>query len=268
VAGPGCWQRYGEYRNHSQALALSRLPLRPSSTEIITMVNPPGEDTEDAARWWRAYQLAQNDQVGELRQLAAAGDQHARRQLASWLSDRAWCGGPWPDQGKMAEAIEVIRPVADAGDDVAEMWLARWLADCDRLDELRQRADSGGYYAVRELARRLGEHDMLDELRERSGRGDDHALGELARRLAALNMREQLRELVDAADADRQPMIVQSAGSAAAAGIDVLRMVADLGDNNARRRLVRRLAREGRLDELRDRAEHGDDYARQWLASE
>jgi len=108
------------------------------------MVHPPGEDTEDAARWWWAYQLAQNDQVDELRQLAAAGDEHARRQLASWLSDRAWCGGPWSDQGKMAEAIEVIRPVADAGDDVAEMWLARWLADCDRLDELRQRADSGG----------------------------------------------------------------------------------------------------------------------------
>jgi hypothetical protein len=202
------------------------------------MVHPPGEDTEDAARWWRAYQLAQNDQVDELRQLAAAGDQHAGRQLASWLSDRGWCGDPWSDQGKMAEAIEVIRQVADAGDDVAEMWLARWLADCDGLDELRQRADSGGYYAVRELARRL----------------------------AALNMHEQLRELVDAADADRQPMILQSAGSAASAGIDVLRMVADRGNNNARRRLVRRLAREGRVDELRERAENGDDYARQWLA--
>jgi hypothetical protein len=184
------------------------------------MVHPPGEDTEDAARWWRAYQLAQNDQVDELRQLAAAGDQHAGRQLASWLSDRGWCGGRRPDQGEMAEAIEVIRPVADAGDDVAEMWLARWLADCDRLDELRQRADSGGHYAVRELAGRL----------------------------AALNMGEELRELVDAADADRQPVILQSAGSAASAGIDVLRMVADRGDNNARRRLVRRLAREGRLD--------------------
>ncbi|MBV8993507.1 MAG: hypothetical protein JO287_07370 [Pseudonocardiales bacterium] len=232
------------------------------------MVHPPGDDTEDAARWWRAYQLAQNDQVGELRKLAAAGDQHARRQLASWLSDRGWCGDPWSDKGKMAEAIEVIRPVADAGDDVAEMWLARWLADCDRLDELRERADSGGYYAVRELARRLGERDMLDELRERANRGDDHALRELARGLAAHNMREELRELVDAADADRQPMILRAAGSAGSAGIDVLRMVADLGDDSARRWLVRRLAREGRLDELRDRAEDGDYYARQWLADE
>lgn len=230
----------------------------------MTMVHLPGDDTDDAARWWRAYQLAQDDRVDELRQLAAAGDQHARRQLASWLSDRAW-GGTSPDQDKMAEAIEVIRPVADAGDDVAELWLVRWLVDCDRVEELRQRADGGGYYAVRELPRLLAEHDMVDELRQRADRGDDHALYALASRLAALNMCEELRELIDAADADRQPMILQAAGSGAS-GIDVLRMVADLGNNSARRWLVRCLAREGRLDEIRERADSGDDYARQWLA--
>ncbi len=58
-----------------------------------------------------------------------AGDEHARRQLASWLSDRA----------RTEEAIEVIRPLADAGDDVAELWLARWLAERGQVDELRQR---------------------------------------------------------------------------------------------------------------------------------
>ena len=232
------------------------------------MVDPLSEDTEDAVRWWRAYQLAENDQVDELRKLAGAGDEHARRQLASWLSDRAWCGDPWPDQAKMAEAIEVIRPVADAGDDVAEMWLARWLADCDRLEELRQRADSGGYYAVRELARRLGERDMLDELRERTDRADSHALRELTGRLAAHDVPEQLRELIAATDADRQQMILQAAAFANPAGINVLRVVADLGNNSARQRLARLLAREGRLDELRERAENGDDYARQWLVGE
>jgi hypothetical protein len=70
------------------------------------MIRPLDEDTEDAAQWWRAYVLAENDQVEELRELAAAGDSHARRQLASWLSDRA----------RSEEAIEVIRPLADAGD--------------------------------------------------------------------------------------------------------------------------------------------------------
>jgi len=48
-----------------------------------------GEQADDAARWWQAYQLAENDQADELRRLAAAGDDHARRQLAGWLSDRA-----------------------------------------------------------------------------------------------------------------------------------------------------------------------------------
>lgn len=40
----------------------------------------------------------------------------------------------------------------------------------------------------------------------------------------------------------------------------------DLGDEAARRRLVRWLARSGQLDELRQRAE-SDDYVRDWLAA-
>ena len=51
---------------------------------------PRGDEASDAARWWRAYCLADSDQVDELRELAAAGDEHARRQLASWLSERAF----------------------------------------------------------------------------------------------------------------------------------------------------------------------------------
>ena len=109
------------------------------------------------------YELAENDQADELRRLAAAGDDHARRQLASWLSDRAG----------LEEAIEVIRPLADAGDDVAELWLARWLADCDRIEELRERAGTG-YHASRELARLLADHDLLDELRDRVSAGGPH----------------------------------------------------------------------------------------------
>src|SRR5215467_1447856 len=113
------------------------------------------DEASDAARWWRAYVLAENDQADELRELAAAGDDHARRQLASWLSDRA----------RMEEAIEVVRPLADAGDDVAELWLARWLASGDHLAELRRRAASGSYPALHELAGWLADHEHLDELR-------------------------------------------------------------------------------------------------------
>jgi hypothetical protein len=106
-------------------------------SEVLVVPLSAGEGLDDQARWWRAYQLAENNQADELGRLAAAGDDHARRQLACWLSDRA----------AMAEAVEVIRPLADAGDDVAELWLARWQADCGVLDELRDRAESGDGYA-------------------------------------------------------------------------------------------------------------------------
>jgi hypothetical protein len=119
------------------------------------MTQPLGDAAEDAQRWWRAYQLAENDQAGELRERAEAGDEYARRQLASWLSDRA----------RTAEAIEVIRPLADDGDEVAEWFLARWLADGDHLDELRGRAGGGSYPAVYELAEWLSDHEYLGELR-------------------------------------------------------------------------------------------------------
>jgi len=120
------------------------------------MTNPRGAVAEDAERWWRAYRLAEDDQAEELREHAQAGDEHARRQLASWLADRARTG----------EAIEAIRPLADSGDEVAELWLARWLADDDRPDELRQRAVGGSYPALHELAEWLARHERLDELRE------------------------------------------------------------------------------------------------------
>ncbi len=173
-------------------------------------------DTGDAARWWRAYRLAENDQVGELRERAAAGDEHARRQLAGWLSDRA----------RTQEAVEVIRPLADAGDEVAQLWLARWLADQDQLDELRERAADGDYHAVIELAGWLAARDRLDELR-------------------VLVVEE--RELLSGWLA-RQP------------GMKLVRLAADLGDEDAERRLELSLSR------LRQRAAAGDEMARQVLA--
>jgi hypothetical protein len=100
--------------------------------------------------------LAENDRIDELRQDAEAGDDHARRQLASWLSDRR----------QIDEAITVIRPLADADDEIAQLWLACWLADGDHVDELRRRARAGGYHALRHLAGWLADHGQLDELRE------------------------------------------------------------------------------------------------------
>jgi hypothetical protein len=122
----------------------------------MAMTYPLGGTAQDSEQWWQAYQLAENDQDAELGKRAAAGDDHARWQLASWLSDR----------GRTEEAIEVIRPLADAGDDVADLWLARWLAERDHDDELRRRAESGDYYALVELAKWLAAGERLDEVRD------------------------------------------------------------------------------------------------------
>jgi hypothetical protein len=172
--------------------------------------------SDDAARWWQACQLAGHDQIGELRERAAAGDEHAGRQLASWLADRA----------RTEEAIEAIRPLADAGDDVAGRWLARWLADGDHLDELRRRTADGSYPALHELAGWLAGHEHWDEL----------------------------RELV----ADHWELL--ASWLARAHDMRVTRLAAELGDDAARGRLERWLAR------LRERAEAADTHARQFLA--
>jgi hypothetical protein len=202
--------------------------------------------------------LAENGDIDQLRMLAEAGDDHARYQLATSLSDRS----------RTEEAIEVIRPLADAGDDIAELWLARWLADGDHLDELRQRAASGSVHSPQELARLLARHDMYDELRERAASdGADYALCELAKWLAERDMHVELRELVATADAERRLLILDGAGAGATGGLGVLRVLADdLGEKRGRSWLARRLAQTGHLDELRQRADRGDVYAQHWLA--
>jgi hypothetical protein len=198
-----------------------------------------GQATEDEERWWQAYLLACGDQEDELRERAAAGDEHARRHLASWLSDRL----------RTEEAIEVIRPVADAGDDVAELWLARWLADGDHVDELRERASRGSYHAPRKLAPLLAAHDMVDELRERASAPDgDHAARALARALAERGRYAQLRDFALAADPDRRLLILEAAARAnlpGRRGLKVQRVLAELGSTAAQAGLARRLAREG-----------------------
>ena len=219
-----------------------------------------GEATEDEERWWQAYLLACGDEEDELRERAAAGDEHARRQLASWLSDRL----------RTEEAIEVIRPLADTGDDVADLWLARWLADGDHLDELRERADRGSYHAPRKLASLLAAHDMVDELRERASAPDgEHTARALARALAERGRYAQLRDFALAADPGRRSFILETAATAnlpGRRGLRVRRVLADLGSEAAGLGLVRGLAREGMLDELRERAESGDIYAQGWLS--
>jgi len=112
---------------------------------------------------------------------------------------------------------------------------------------------------------------MLDELRERASAGDGHALRALAWALAERGRHEELRDRALAADADRRLLILEAATTAnmpGLRGLRVLRVLADLGSKASQAGLVRRLAREGRLDELRERAESGDVYAQAWLSEQ
>jgi hypothetical protein len=174
---------------------------RPDPVGQIT-ARPDDVDPDDQARWWRAYVLAENDRIDELRQQAEAGDDHARRQLASWLSDRR----------QIDEAITVIRPLADADDDIAQLWLARWLSELDEADELRQRTGIGDAHALHHLAGWLAERGYLDELRE---------------------LLTGHRELLAS---DWAPTYGEH-------HMEVLRLRADLGDDNARQMLAHRLIR-------------------------
>lgn len=184
----------------------------------------PG-DPDDARRWWRAYQLADADQEGELRRYADEGDEHARRALASWLAERA----------RYAEAVEVIRPLAATGEYYAVLSLDRWLADAGQTAELRQRSDHG----------------------------DDQAWEVLASWLAMGHRLDELAGLVRAQAAWRPDVL--AGWLARQGSVDVQRIGADLGDPESRRRLAWWLARRGDTEELRRRAGAGDTHARECL---
>ncbi len=147
--------------------------------------------SSDAARWWEAYQLAASDETGELRVRTAAGDDHARWQLAGWLADRGRCG----------EAADLIRPLADAGDDLASTWLARWLTD---EQELSERASAGDFHALQALADILAVPGRTGELRQVLSGTDGRVRPELTAWLSRQGSIEVLEVAAEAGDEDCQ----------------------------------------------------------------
>lgn len=181
-------------------------------------------EAHDAAQWWQAYCLAENDEAEELRQRSDRGDDHARRRLACWLGDR----------GRAQEAVAVIRPLAAAGEDIAQLWLARWLAECGQAGELRERADAGDAHALDELAGWLAGHRRFDELREfitaKEGRAS------VVRPAGHHGDVSVTRVLADAGDSDAQRQL--AAWLARRGDIDELRQRANGGDEYARQQLA------------------------------
>jgi hypothetical protein len=146
--------------------------------------------------------------------LAENGEVDELRQRATGGDDHAWRQlAYWiGERGRPREAIALIRPLADAGEDTAQLWLARWLAESDQAGELRQRADAGDDHALYELAGWLAVHGPLTELRE---------LISIEGGLAALQAFWRTWQV----------------------DIEVLRLLAGAGDDDAQRQLARWLAR-------------------------
>ncbi len=90
----------------------------------------------------------------------------------------------------------------------------------------------------------LAECDQAGELRQRAGAGDDHALYELAGWLAVHGRLTELRELISI---EGGLAALQAFWRTWQVDIEVLRLLADAGDDDAQRQLARWLARSGDL---------------------
>jgi hypothetical protein len=122
---------------------LARTGPAPSYLRAVKQIDDTGcpESDPDTIRWWEAYQLAEADEIDQLRTRTDSGADHARRALARVLAEH----------GRYADAVDLIRPLTDAGQDLASLWLARWLADSDPA-ELRRRAHAGDLNCLEVLA--------------------------------------------------------------------------------------------------------------------
>ena len=88
----------------------------------------------------------------------------------------------------------------------------------------------------------LAENYEVDELRQRADAGDDHALYELAGWLAAHGRLTELRELVST---EGGLAALQAFWRTWQVDLEVLRLLAQAGDNDAQRQLAHWLTRSG-----------------------
>jgi tetratricopeptide (TPR) repeat protein len=218
--------------------------------------------------------LARTTHQYRLRTLADTGDQDAADRLADLLTT----------QGRVDEAIIILRPRANAGDWDAARRLAGLLARHGRAEEAitlwRPLADAGDLDAADRLADLLARQGRVEEAitvwRPRADDGDRTATGRLAELLARYGRAEEaiavLRARADTGDlyaVDRLADLLTAQGRVEEA-ITLWRPHADAGDQDATRRLAGLLNAQGRVEEAvtlwRDRADAGDQYAAGQLA--
>ena len=200
--------------------------------------------------------LAEHGRVDELRSLSVRGN-----DLATWkLADL------FAEQGRAQELAALV----DAhGHDAmfsfaVRGWLADVLTDQDDVDELRRRADAGDERARYAYAETLLERGQLDEVRSCAAAGDQQATLRLAQHLRGLGRLDAAIEVLRSfggttATADLLFDLLVAAGrieeaiEKAPAGVEPSKLNWFLRDHD-------------RLDDLRSRAQDGDEDAAWWLA--
>ncbi|MFY1670291.1 tetratricopeptide repeat protein [Plantactinospora sp. WMMB334] len=182
--------------------------------------------------------------------------------MRSWAHEE-WGDGEWARhhawresdlharQGRIDQAIAVLRPHADAGDGHSATMLAALLVHHGRHDELRERASAGDHVAGMQLVRTLARWHR------------DPEAAEMLQRMVAAGYWPAASMMVDSLRAaDRHDE-----------ALALLRRFVDAGETSAAVVLARWLRREGRRDEaldvLRPAAAAGDPAAladlTQWL---
>lgn len=73
------------------------------------MNDSPPADPGDAAWWRQAYCLAGNDEVDELHRRFGRGDDHGRRELACWLTERGLASGLTTGLLRLFRLLRIMR---------------------------------------------------------------------------------------------------------------------------------------------------------------
>jgi hypothetical protein len=198
---------------------------------------------------------------------------------------------------RLHEAIDVIRPLAAQGDPNDLSILHDLLVQAGRDDGLRSRGEAGDLAAYAALAysfERAGRIDeaievltaqfaleqdenrgfrlaellkregRLDELRALADQGSRHAQRHLAAELAANGALDELLSRARVGDGGLYRFLLVDL-LAAQNRVDELREFAVLGDQYATRHFLQILARQGRVAELREEVEAGTDGAAKTL---
>jgi len=158
-------------------------------------------------------------------------------------------------QGRVGDAMAILRAVADAGGFQSAETLADLLAEEGNIEELRARADAAererrarpdDWFGDR-LADLLADQGDIDELRARADGSSWRAAVHLADLLVDRGDVEELRARADNGDEAASQTLAHQLINLG--DIEGLRARADDGDKYARERLADLLAHQGRLDE-------------------